>query len=178
MSTASRKTRAVAAGGAVIGLGVAMTLAAWSDSEFARGTFSTANFGIQGAAGDNNFADHPTEAEALNLVFSPAQPMQPGQTVFQPYQLKNIQNGVDSTVTLASETKSGNLPLTAQVIKTTGTTCDANTTGEQVNVGGSFDLTGQTVQNFCIKVTLDQAYEGQGESNDIVWRFDAAPQGQ
>lgn len=176
MSTASRKVRAIAAGSAVVGLGAALTLAAWSDSEFARGTFSTAHFGIQGAAGDNNFADHPTEAEALTLAFSPAQPMQPGQTVFQPYQLKNIENGVDSTVTLTSETKSGNLPLNAQVIKTANTTCDANTTGEQVNVGGTFDLNGQTVQNFCIKVTLDQAYEGQGEANDIVWRFDAAPQ--
>ena len=175
MSTASRKVRAIAAGSAVVGLGAALTLAAWTDSEFAKGTFSTAQFGIQGAAGDSAFADHPTEAEALTLAFSPEQPMQPGQTVFQAYQLKNIENGVDSTVTLTSETKAGDLPLTAEVLKTADTNCSAGTEGEQVNVGDTFDLTGQTVQNFCIKVTLDASYEGQDEKGDIVWRFDAEP---
>lgn len=175
MSTASRKVRAIAAGSAVVGLGAALTLAAWSDSEFAKGSFSTAKFGIQGAAGDSAFADHAAENEALTLAFSPEQPMQPGQTVVQAYQLKNIEGGVDSTVTLAAETKVGNLPLTAEVLKTADANCAADTTGDKVNVGGTFDLTGQDVQNFCIKVTLDANYEGQDESNDIVWRFDAAP---
>lgn len=175
MSTASRKTRAIAAGGAVIGLGVAMTLAAWTDSEFARGQFSTANFGIQGAAGDNQFGDHATEGEALALQFNANTNLQPGQTVFQAYQLKNIDGGVDSTVTFANEKKTGELgnSLTAEIVD--AASCDANTTGAVINQGNTFDLIGQTAKNLCIKVKVADSYDGQNQTGDIVWEFTAEP---
>ncbi|WP_087117408.1 SipW-dependent-type signal peptide-containing protein [Corynebacterium urinipleomorphum] len=179
MSTASRKVRAIAAGSAVVGLGAALTLAAWSDSEFAKGTFSTANFGIEGAAGDNNFSEHATRENALELTFNPSN-LQPGQTTAHAYQIRNIAGGVDSTVTYANEFKEGALAgsLTTEIVQTADTTCTPQTTGTVLAQGGTFNLSEQTPQNLCIKVKVADNYEGQNEQGTIVWQFDAAPQNQ
>lgn len=43
-----RKRKAILAGGVVLGLGAAVTLAAWSDDVFANGTFNTGSFELEG----------------------------------------------------------------------------------------------------------------------------------
>lgn len=43
-----RKRKAILAGGVVLGLGAAVTLAAWSDDVFASGTFNTGTFELEG----------------------------------------------------------------------------------------------------------------------------------
>lgn len=45
-----RKRKAILAGGVVLGLGAAVTLAAWSDDVFADGLFNTGTFNMQGNA--------------------------------------------------------------------------------------------------------------------------------
>lgn len=44
----ARKRKAILAGGVVLGLGAAVTLAAWSDDVFANGTFNTGSFELEG----------------------------------------------------------------------------------------------------------------------------------
>lgn len=46
------------------------TLTAWSDSEFAKGTFGTQNFGIEASktSATAGFSDHATEDQALVLT--------------------------------------------------------------------------------------------------------------
>ena len=51
----SRKVRAILAGGLVLGLGAAVTLAAWNDSEFAKGTFTSGSLNIQGSVDGDIF---------------------------------------------------------------------------------------------------------------------------
>ncbi len=179
MTTTSRKIRAIAAGTAVIGIGAAVTLAAWSDSEFAQGTFATGNFGIEASANGADFANHTASDSALSLTFVGADQLAPGQTVATNYQIRNIANGADSTVTFASQDATGDLAnaLTAQIIKTADATCAADTQGEALDLNGTFDLTGQTPQNLCVKVTLSADYSNvTTQEGTFVWGFTAEEQ--
>ncbi|SFH86076.1 hypothetical protein E3O11_09355 [Cryobacterium levicorallinum] len=55
----NRRIRAVLAGGLVLGLGAAVTLAAWNDSEFARGSFAASGFNLVGSS----FPPRPRSAQ-------------------------------------------------------------------------------------------------------------------
>lgn len=61
-----RKRKAILAGGVVLGLGAAVTLAAWSDDVFADGVFDTGSFNMQGNASpttaEDSWLEHHTEA--------------------------------------------------------------------------------------------------------------------
>ncbi|UCR88879.1 SipW-dependent-type signal peptide-containing protein [Mycetocola spongiae] len=89
-----RVVRAILAGGLVLGLGSALTLAAWNDSEFAGGLFSAGSFNLEGSTTDGatGFSDHNTTAgnAAATLTFSlPVNGnLSPGSTVFAPLWLR------------------------------------------------------------------------------------------
>ena len=55
-----RMLLAVIAGGVVLGVGTAVTLAVWNDSEFASGTFSSGQFDLQGSIDGATFDSSPT----------------------------------------------------------------------------------------------------------------------
>lgn len=183
MTQKSRKIRAIAAGGAVLGVGAAITLAAWSDSEFATGLFNSGTFGIEAAAGDGAFDDHATQDDVLDLAFE-VDRMVPGETFTAPYQIRNIVGGEDSVVTFTKETIGEELvsDLTAQILMIDGTDCDLDTEGKVLAEGGSFNLESldpenPDPQNLCIKVTLDNDTPEdptlQGGTSAIVWEFKA-----
>ncbi|MBB1022229.1 hypothetical protein G6030_13170, partial [Dietzia sp. E1] len=46
----SRRTRAVLAGGSVLGIGAVVTLAAWTDDNWAGSTFSGGTFAVESSA--------------------------------------------------------------------------------------------------------------------------------
>ncbi len=54
----------------MLGIGAAVTLAAWNDSEFASGQFGAGTFDLQGSTtnGTDGFSDHAT-AGAAAVVF-------------------------------------------------------------------------------------------------------------
>lgn len=58
-----RKVLAVLAGGLVLGVGAAITLAAWNDSEFATGTFTAGSFNLQGSTDGTTYAEHTAAPE-------------------------------------------------------------------------------------------------------------------
>ena len=166
MSKMSRKVRAIAAGGAVLGVGAAVTLAAWSDSEFAQGTFASGQFGIQGSADGQAFADHTTAEGALVLNFDDvdvdADSMQPGQTVTADYWLRTIEGGEAATVTFEGAT--GTDGAFSTVVSVDGT---------PVAQGETFDLDG--TEQLSIAVTLDENQDpAVAADSNIVWQFDAA----
>lgn len=152
----SRKIRALAAGGAVLGVGAAVTLAAWSDSEFAQGIFNTDDFGIHATTGGATFSDNPEAEQALELTFPGAEALAPGDTVAVGYQIKNVPDGADSLVTFEQQNISDSLggALTAQVVQTTDATCTPETTGTELPTGGTFELIAQDPQNLCLQVSL------------------------
>ena len=68
----SRRVKAVLAGGMVLGIGAAITLAAWNDSEFATGTFSAGHFGIEGARTARHSAATRRAGQPLRSASRPA----------------------------------------------------------------------------------------------------------
>ncbi|GAB3190510.1 SipW-dependent-type signal peptide-containing protein [Nesterenkonia suensis] len=100
-TTRRRKVQAVLAGGLVLGVGAAVTLAAWNDSEFAEGLFGSASFNLEGSTDGNTYDDHATTAEAATLSFA-ADNMTPGQTVYAPFWLRlDADTTIDGTVEAA-----------------------------------------------------------------------------
>lgn len=66
-----RKRKAILAGGVVLGLGAAVTLAAWSDDVFANGFFETGTFELEGSADNSTWTQYDT-APGAALFFETA----------------------------------------------------------------------------------------------------------
>jgi len=102
------RVRALLAGGLVLGVGSAATLAAWTDTEWVYGDGSGDRAGVaasvfevqqnvwDGLGGVANFVDRESQAEAGGLLFSPlaATSLSPGDTVFAPMQLRTAPGSV------------------------------------------------------------------------------------
>lgn len=176
-STTSKKIRAIAAGGAVLGLGAVITLAAWSDSEFAEGIFASGTFGIEAATDGTTFGDHSDEAGALTLT-ADATEFSPGETQAFPYQIRKIADSVDTRVLYESApTTTGELVnfLDVTVLQTEAIECTPDTTGTELAPGATFDLT-ETAdqQNLCLQVTLDETFDNPASQDaNFVWEFSA-----
>lgn len=103
----SRKVRALLAGGLVLGVGAAVTLAAWTDQEWATGIFGAGSFNIQSSADGETFDDHETQGDAAALTFElpGAQNLSPGDTVAAPFALQlDADTTYDANVTLTEAT--------------------------------------------------------------------------
>ncbi|SDH27550.1 SipW-dependent-type signal peptide-containing protein [Agrococcus jejuensis] len=148
----SRKIRAVLAGGLVLGIGAAITLAAWTDNEYATGTFTAGTFNMQGSttSATAGFADHTSSGGAAALNFTaPFNNLSPGQVVYSPFWVRLAANttsaatldlvAVTSTDT-APGTNSANLSYTVYAIGATAA-CDSTvTTGTPVVMGTATTL--------------------------------------
>ncbi|MBB0967665.1 hypothetical protein G6016_01555 [Dietzia aerolata] len=135
-----RKRKALLAGGVVLGLGAAVTLAAWSDDVFADGVFNTGNNFELVAAVDAAGTDFRTyngpdsidgETGRLDFDFSlDATSMEPGETVYAPITLATSDTSdMGGTVSLASVDAEGSYErlLTYRIYKDTahGANCNA-----------------------------------------------------
>ena len=182
----SRKARAILAGGVVLGVGATMTLAAWSDSEWATGTFGTGGFTFQGSTTgqEGSFADHP-EGDPAALSFTlDANNLTPGDSVTAPFWVKATGAGATVTVkkpTLASAPSNLTDNLLVEYFANndcTGTAAASGTlsgstgTVEDYNRGAA--VNGVALPT-CIKVSLDNDYvSADGESTGaVVWEFAA-----
>lgn len=189
-SIRNSKTKAFLAGGLVLGVGAAVTLAAWNDSEFAEGIFNSGSFDIEGSADGTTFASHDTPAEAQQLSFEvAADNLAPGDVVAAPYAVQLTGDSTsDANVVVGTESSTGSLSgLTYELIRTDTFGCDAGTTGTTLVPAGtplgttpadvSFQLAQSTTggqpgetANLCFKVSADGALE-QGEQNSTTWSF-------
>ena len=124
-----RRIYAVLAGGLVLGVGTAVTLAAWNDSEFAKSTFTAGSFVFQGSTDGTAFADHASEAGAADLTFvvNPTN-LSPGDTVYAPYAVKLTGSSaadLTQTVAIASGGTLVAADLVFDAVATTAFGCDA-----------------------------------------------------
>jgi len=95
----STRVKAILAGGLVLGLGAAVTLAAWTDQEFATGTFTAGKFNLVGSTDGTTFTDHASTDPGVPaaLAFSANfNNLSPTSTVAAPYVLH-----LDATTTVA-----------------------------------------------------------------------------
>src|SRR5438046_769321 len=135
----SGKVRALLAGGLVLGVGAAVVLAAWNDSEFATGTFTAGTFDLQGSTDGTAYADHAASpGAALPFTLNPAHPA-PGDTVYAPFAVRLAANtSTGSTVTVNTASATGSVAnLSYQLIEPTSFGCSGGTTGTELVPAGT-----------------------------------------
>lgn len=173
------KARAVLAGGLVLGVGAAITLAAWTDQEWVRGVFGSGTFGIEGAANGAPFGEHPTEAGAADLAFAlgtgESGALSPGDEVYGGFAVRLIAESDYAADVQVTQDASNAIPgTTASYVYTTSATCDAAAyaAGTDENVG-AFALTAvQDPVYLCFRVSAGSNLQ-PGQSGEIVWQFEA-----
>lgn len=179
----SRRIRAVLAGGLVLGVGAAMTLAAWNDSEYTTATFTSGRFDIVGATDGVTFSSHASAGAAATLSFVVAPTaMFPGTTTYALFSVKTANPSGAGTLQLTAGTPSGDLAshlrYGVRLVPTAATpaqSCTAATyaaasaasavvvaDGSNLTVGGAATATvpqvvtanGGNQLNYCVAVSL------------------------
>jgi predicted ribosomally synthesized peptide with SipW-like signal peptide len=192
----SRRFRAILAGGLVLGVGAAVTLAAWNDSEFAQGTFTAGSFNMVGSTDGTTFTDHATAAvgTVATLPFTvPAVNLTPGDTTYAGFAVRlTAATTTDAVVTVSNSATTGVVTNLSYTVIDTGATfgCTADSTGTAlipaataigtVPASTTFTLpkgvsTGVdgVAHNLCFKVTAGPGLT-QGQSGTATWQFLAA----
>lgn len=201
-TTTRRKVRAVLAGGLVLGVGAAVTLAAWNDSEFATGTFTAGSFNLEGSTDGTAFTDHNVDDgdTAATLAFTlPADivgNMSPGDTVYASFWVRLAAGTTTGASLVAAGTTadpaaSSNTDHLSYAIYplAPGATCNAaSATGTAVASGATLDAqtgvtavtltegasaaTPGTAVQLCVAVTAAAALE-PGLVTNATWEFTA-----
>ncbi|WP_241156130.1 SipW-dependent-type signal peptide-containing protein [Leucobacter chromiireducens] len=170
------RARAVLAGGLVLGVGTAVTLAAWTDTEWVRGVFGSGSFGIEGSADGTAFSDHPVTGAPDTLTFQMnADALAPGDAVYAGYAVQLIAGATHAAnVTLTTDTSDAITGTSASFVYTTAAGCSASafTTGTDANVTSFTLATPETPAFLCFQITADDTLP-QGASGEIVWTFTA-----
>lgn len=190
----ARKIRAVLAGGLVLGVGAAITLAAWNDSEFATGSFEAGDFNLEGSIDGTEYAEHDTAGAAAPLAFTvDASNLSPGDSVTAPFAVR-----LDATtsygagvVVEALENTGAVTGLTYSLTTTDAFGCESGAGEELVGAGtalGTIDgdgagfalLAGADAAagapvNLCFTVTADDDLI-QGQAGTATWEFLAESQ--
>lgn len=186
----SRRIRAILAGGLVLGLGAAVTLAAWNDSEFASGSFAAGTFDLEGSATNGTtFTEHASLGSPVALTFA-ATNVSPGTSYYAPFAVRLAANtSYDATVTMTNAASSGSLAgLTYKVLDSGTWGCTSSTTGSTVVTAGTalgtvpgsttFALTQGSgaspgaAKFLCFVVTADSSLV-QGTTANVTWQFNA-----
>lgn len=187
------RVRAVLAGALVLGVGGSLTLAAWTDTEYAAGQFASSTFGIEGSKDGTTYAEHPAGSPAgLIFTVNPAA-MSPGTASYSLFKVRTTSGtNVPGTVVLGIPTVSGALGgyLTYGVKAIpAGSSCNASTFGASTSVvvapgplltagaGASQALApaGASPVSYCFEMALPvgTSNEAQGTSATVTWTLTA-----
>ena len=184
----SRMIRAILAGGLVLGVGTAVTLAAWNDSEFATGTFTAGKFDLEGSTTDGTtFSNHASSPGGALSFTVPASALSPGDSVSAPFAVRLAADTTNAaSVTLTTETPTGtvtNLTYTLDIKSAWGCGSSTSSTpisGSALNAGTTtFALAaGSPTTNpgapvyLCFTVTAGGGLV-QGQTGAAIWKFTA-----
>ena len=185
------KVRAVLAGGLVLGIGAAVTLAAWNDSEFAQGTFTAGTFNLQGSSDGTTFGENPVSAPGT-LAFTPdTGNLSPDDVVEAPFAVRlDAASTNDARVTLSTEASTGALAgLTYSLTRSASFGCDQPVTSTPVSAqalgttpGGVTFTLGQgagtdagTPVFLCFRITAGTGLP-QSQTGTTTWKFAAQSQ--
>jgi len=169
------KAKAILAGGLVLGVGAAITLAAWTDEEWAIGEFGAGNFGIQGSTDNASWGDHVDEDSAAPLSFGvAAENLAPGDEVYAPFAVRLADDSNYAADVTVAQT-GGLTGLSASFVETAAFGCDdgSDFDGGTPVAGNGFTLDEtKDTRYLCFKVTADDDL-AQGTSGDFLWEFAA-----
>lgn len=200
-TTRRRKIQAVLAGGTVLGLGAAVTLANWTDEIFAGAEFETGTFALEASTdGPGPGSDWETggseDDPTVEFAFAP-ESVVPGGTEYQPLFVRLTEDSdlggtlddVDLEVTVPGD-NAGNIDYTLYEIGG-DEACSGGDLPEDSIAGGtlasgsggspsidlSADGSGGGGQNpaveFCFVFDFDEDDLEQGSTTEAVWEFSA-----
>ena len=195
----SRKVKAILAGGLVLGIGTAVTLAAWNDSEFASGQFAAGTFNLQGSttSGIAGFADHASVGAAA-VVFDLADydNVSPDEVLYEPFWVRLAANTTSAaTLNLAGITpgaggNEANFSYEVYRLAAVDTLCDAAGVLAGTLIGSGATLSAFTAEapstltigapttdpgaalNLCFVVTAEGTLV-QGLGASTTWELEA-----
>jgi len=195
----TRRVRAVLAAGLVLGIGTAATLAAWTDTENATGSFGASIFGTESESAATPWGSH-TSSPGASLTFNAAA-MSPGNSYYAWMNVRTTTNSnVGGTVTLTGALGSGAVApaLQYRAVRITApasaTTCNSGAfaTGTPVFIAGgtgtylglsalpatpvpsSIGAAGAAL-GYCFEVRMPSgtANSFQGATGTATWTFTA-----
>lgn len=178
------KAKAILAGGLVLGVGAAITLAAWTDQEWAIGNFGAGTFGIEGSTDGAAFASHPEDDSPASLTFAVnADQMSPSDAIYAPFAVRLDEGSTNEANVEVSQAWVGastadEADFTVSYVSTAAFGCDAIAfaSGTAV-IGDEITLTeAAPTTNLCFKVEALSTL-GQGETGGVLWGFDATSTG-
>lgn len=188
----SRKVRAVAAGGIVLGVGAAVTLASWNDSEFAEGVFGTSTFVLESSTNGTDYVSTENGSPAT-LEFDAAEAMSPGSTAYAPFFIRlnedSTVSGVIENVSLTAASGGNTSHLSWSLFHIAASaTCDGTVEGTPLASGNSLSETAQTAEiplvvgadgaagtavQFCLRVTTGSGASQGDSGTSATWQFAA-----
>ena len=178
-----RKLLAIASGGLVLGIGAAITLAAWTDRESASGDFKAGSFALESSIDGTTFTDTTGPDDSLTLTFDDlAENLSPSDTASAVYAIRLDRSSTYSAAVSGAVEASGsaadNLSYSVQrVSDISGSTSvgDALITSESVtssNVHESMFSVNSLNDVVFLKVTVDADSDlRQGESAQVIWNL-------
>jgi predicted ribosomally synthesized peptide with SipW-like signal peptide len=194
--TLSRRLRAILAGGLVLGVGAAVTLAAWTDQENAAGSFTASVFNTESSVDRSNW--NHNIGDPLVATLTAGTGMSPGVSRFAPFNIRTTDaTTVAGTVLLNDTDATGALAvgLEYRIARATGvgTACDAAamTSGTYVTdpsdagtwtsagvlatgaIPSALEFNGE--HRYCIEVRIKAGASNtlQGTSATLTWTFTA-----
>ena len=193
----NRRIKAILAGGLVFGIGAAATLAAWTDTEEATGSFKAGTFNIDLSVDGSNWNNTPT------MTFN-ATGMYPGSKVYAPVFIRTTPDtSIDGELKVSSGGTGGTSGIAGSLVykavtasySSGGFTCNASAfnSGADYVYGGastttnlsekdrqgagsqSVGKTGSSIRAYCFEVTLPTTTpsSAQGTSASNTWTFTA-----
>lgn len=176
-----KKLLAIGAGGLVLGVGAAVTMAAWTDTERSTGDFAAGSFDLVGSADGTTFTSNP-DSPGLEISFDAESGLlSPGTTTYAPYAVQlgaGSDYAADVVLTGSTGTGTAAAGLTYTIVQTDTFGCDAGTTGtalvtDQPATGtpgtSLFSLDAAEEPAFlCFQVTADDTLT-QGSTGSIEW---------
>lgn len=181
-----RKVLAILAGGLVLGVGAAVTLAAWNDSEFATGTFGAGAFDLQGSVDGTAYSSSPTEPGKTLAFELDADLLSPGATVYAPFGVhlsadSDYEAAIDLSTTAGGDI-GAQLTYSVYEVGTFGATCSAATPPagtalvadravSDTTAVSAFSLTAATTPvNLCFVVEAGAGLTS-GQAGTVTWEF-------
>ncbi len=182
------KAKAILAGALVLGVGAAVTLASWNDSEVASGAFAGGSFNLQSSTDGSVFTDNPVGQPATLSFSTTATNLSPNTTVYAPFAIQLAAGTTNAARVSVSGVAAGEAALISNLsytmVTTSSITCDATAVagGTTILTGSGaasasasdvIDLTSAATPTFlCIAVTGEKDLP-QVLTGSLTWSFTA-----
>lgn len=197
----SKKIRAILVGGLVVGVGAAMTLATWNDSEFAQKEFKAGTLVLESRTVnvDGDFIDSSKSGESAQLRFPvTVDNLSPGDTVYAPFAIRlsdktsynakvniiagygeptdalapaGLKYNLFKTATFDEGCDSNSTPLEADMLVSAGS--DLYTAPGSLYLEKGLGTEPGSEINMCFAVTADDGLI-QGQTATVTWEFKAS----